>query len=117
MKASKIRSLWKKASDRFHAFAKDRPGSRFRRVHQQLADPARSRFVGAALIAGSIILIVAGILLGLIPGVPGFILVLAGLACLGISSRPVAAWLDRWEVKGRRLLANLPIVGRWVSDR
>jgi hypothetical protein len=88
--------------------ARDKPGRRFenyhdRTRHQLQEHPVRtvSMYVIAAL------LISAGFLFGFIPGIPGIVLGLPGLALIAARSRFFAALLDRGEMAIRGLLRRL----------
>ena len=79
------------------------PGVRFLNIyHHQHAPGSGLRTVVAVVI--SVILMVGGLLLGLVPGVPGIVLGLIGVALLAAQFRVLAKCLDRLELRLRRLL-------------
>jgi len=72
--------------------------------------PGRGKFATAFAVIIGVVLIVGGLLLGLIPGVPGIVLGIIGIALLGAQFRFLAMqldrlelWLRRWFKKPRRL--------------
>ena len=66
-----------------------------------IGEPPRKRspLVGMLLLVVGIILIAAGVALGPIPVVPGFPLVLLGLALAGLGSERARGWINRSERK------------------
>jgi len=96
--------MWKKFKDGYHKFLRERPGKRFvhfhRRWHQDVKGPGRT--IGMVVIG--FILIAGGIVLGFIPGIPGFVLLLPGVAMIAGPFRTPAEWLDRAEVAIRTIL-------------
>ncbi len=94
--------MWNKLKVAYRQFASDEPGKRFLRMHERWAKKAHPALKVLIVMFGAV-LIVAGFLLGFIPGVPGIILALFGLALIAICFRKVADWMDWVEVKYRHL--------------
>ncbi len=84
------------------------PGKRFIQYHQhqRAREKGGSRWHTAAHIAAGVMLLVAGLLLSLPPGVPGFLLWIPGLALLVSRLRPFAVFLDRTEAFVRGLFGQ-----------
>jgi hypothetical protein len=91
-------------------FLQGRPGRRFielhrsRKAHATTGEGAGKRllYVGAGLA-----LLLAGLLLSLPPGFPGFLLWFPGLVMLVSRLKAMALLLDRVELALRRLIARL----------
>ena len=94
--------MWKQLRLRWREFRNDPPGERFRNSYERQRKRVRS--VGAKLLTPVLggLLIVAGLVLGLIPGVPGVVLTLIGIAMIATRSRHMSLWLDWTEVRLRR---------------
>ncbi len=94
--------MWQQLKLRWHEFRNDPPGERFRNSFE------RQRKRGGSLVATIItvviggVLVVAGFLLGLIPGVPGIVLGLIGIALIATRFRRMSLWMDSAEVRLRR---------------
>jgi len=95
--------MFKKFKVACREFARDKPGSRFIHLHRQWSRKATGPWIRALASLGGAILIVAGILLGLIPGVPGIVLGVLGCALIAMQFRWMAEWCDRVEVWARGL--------------
>jgi hypothetical protein len=86
----------------YKLFRNGEPGKRFIQFHREKKKEERRNPVTKAIHPFiAIVLIVAGALLSIPPGVPGFILVLLGLGYLGIISRGLAKCLDHLELTMR----------------
>lgn len=59
--------------------------------------------MSVAALAGAVLLVAAGLLLSIPPGMPGFLLWVPALAIMASRTRPVAVLLDRIEAWGRRM--------------
>jgi hypothetical protein len=90
------------------------PGERFRKLHARRSGKTRSTLVDVLQITVAVILILSGIVLSLVPGVPGIVLALPGLALLAFRFRSFAAFLDQAEVMGRKMIQ--PIVKRFKKN-
>jgi hypothetical protein len=83
------------------------PGRRFRDLHEKWHSKVRKsawQKFGYPIIGT--LLIVAGALLSIPPGVPGFVVVLIGLGILAARSHLVAVLLDHGESKLRQLIGS-----------
>ena len=92
-------------------FARSRPGLRFReryRLHQSRRGKRRGRFdlVRLSYIVSGIVLIVVSALFGWLP-VLGWGTAILGLGMIAAEFYAVARLMDRFEVRGRRLLKPL----------
>jgi hypothetical protein len=76
------------------------PGRRFQEHHRR---KHKGPIKALAIFAG-MLLVVAGVLAGFVPGVPGFVLIMIGAAMLSSQSKAVARALDRAEVRVRAFL-------------
>lgn len=85
------------------------PGTRFQAHYERAHEPRWNYGVRALCIVGGVCLTLLGLLLSLLPLVPGSALSVVGAGLIAAESRTVARWLDRLEVKLRR------IVGRFRS--
>ncbi len=85
-----------KPGARFIEFYKDR--------HPEIKNSSFKKITYPLLGIG---LIVAGILLSIPPGVPGFLVVILGLGIFSLESRNLARFLDWSELKARGLIGVL----------
>jgi hypothetical protein len=99
---AKLRKTFKELRD-------GEPGRRFRDHHDRHREDedGGSRWKTAAFVAGGVLLLVAGLLLSLPPGIPGFLLWIPGLGLLVSRFRWLAAVLDRMESLARSLWAAM----------
>jgi hypothetical protein len=74
-----------------------------RRLHRRRSGP----LVTISVIALGIVLLAGGFFLGLVPGVPGFVLGFLGIALIAAQVRPLAKWVDRTEAAMRRLVQKV----------
>lgn len=93
--------MWKQIKQTIKKSKQDKPGERFLNAHKRWN--GRSGYVTILFPIVGALLIVAGILLGLIPGVPGVVLMVIGAGLIAIRFRSVAVRLDRWDVKARAI--------------
>lgn len=99
--------MWQRLKRDANELRQAKPGSRFRRFHRRRTGAGEHRLVTALYIASGIALIIVGIILSISPIVPGFFLVIAGVALIVARARPVALWLDRVEVRLRASFARV----------
>ena len=94
--------MWKQYKQDYREFKKAEPGQRFIGAYER----GRARHRGPAhtilILVVAIVLIVGGALLALIPGVPGIIPGMVGLALIATRFRRMAIWLDWFEVAIRK---------------
>jgi hypothetical protein len=93
--------MWKKLKCGYQHFKKDEPGRRFVAAHDRWKEHSKGPVASVLIIAAGAVLIVGGLLLGLIPGVPGVVLGVIGFALIATRFRRMAQWLDWSEVKVR----------------
>jgi UPF0716 family protein affecting phage T7 exclusion len=99
-----LKTLWAKARHIVREIRAGDPGSRFMdywyaRQSRERESPARR----AAFIALGVFLIIAGIVLGPTPIIPGFLVGIPGLAILAARLRIIARMLDKGELVLRSL--------------
>lgn len=97
--------LIERIRDDFRRLAAGKPGSRFLDHHRHLRQREpnlKSTWKTAAYIAAGVLLLVAGLVLSIPPGLPGFLLWLPGLGLLVARLRPFALVLDKSELQVRR---------------
>ena len=87
----------------YHQLKEDKPGARFLNAYLRSRRHSKVSATTILIIVAGTILIVGGFLLGLIPGVPGIVLGVLGLALIATRFRRMAVWLDRAELKTRRI--------------
>ena len=88
---------------------KSKPGYRFserNERHSLSTNPARP-WKTVAIMVGALVLLVAGVLLSLAPGIPGFVLWIPALGILAARSKVLAAFFDRMELFLRRILRRI----------
>ena len=108
-------NIWRRLKRGGHRFAADKPGRRFLHAHVRWQDARRPMLTHAVFVAAGIILLALGFFLGLIPGVPGIVLGVIGVALIGTRFRRTAIWLDWLEVRCRRIWRRLKRDWHWVS--
>jgi UPF0716 family protein affecting phage T7 exclusion len=89
-----------------HAFRTAQPGERFQGLLRRREKWSTRSMLPTALGLLGLLLIAAGVFFMVAPG-PGFLIALLGLGVLATASRPVAALLDRTEVRLRRLWGRI----------
>jgi hypothetical protein len=93
----------------FREVRNGKPGRRFIDHHDRTRRSEsgnETAWRNVAHIAGGVVLLAAGLLLSLPPGVPGFLLWIPGLALLASRLRWLAMLLDYAEVLGRRVIGR-----------
>ena|SRR5689334_4359693 len=103
--------MWKNLVQSYQEFRELEAGERFLKTHEFWRERANGPYVSAILLGLGILLVVAGFLLGLVPGVPGVVLGVLGLALIATRFRRLAVWLDWCELKVRRLWRRLRRAG------
>jgi hypothetical protein len=88
------------ARHEWHCFRDDEPGERFRNHHKR-AHRSASKAVAVLRVVIGAVLVASGVVMLFIPG-PGLLGILFGLALIAGELRPLAAALDRAEVRVRR---------------
>jgi hypothetical protein len=99
--------MFKTLKRTFGGLAKGEPGRRFKDHHERHGEsesPQGATWKTVAYVGAGGTLLVAGLLLSLPPGVPGFLLWVPGLGLLAARFRLLARWLDRSELIIRRVL-------------
>lgn len=102
--------VFAKLRDDFLSIVKGKPGRRFidhYERHRQSAKKNEAAWKTTAVVMAGLILLLAGLLLSLPPGIPGFLLWLPGLALLVARLRAFAVAMDRAELFLRRALSRL----------
>jgi len=99
--------LWQKLKHGYREFAESKPGHRFIETYERWKDSTKDPLVGAALIATGILLILGGLFLALIPGVPGIVLGVLGFALIATRFRRMAIWFDWTELHLRQWFHKL----------
>jgi hypothetical protein len=95
--------MWRKIKQGWRQLIEDDPGERFVNAHDRWHVHTQGRGITVAIVVGGFLLILAGGFLGFIPGAPGIVLTVLGLALIGTRFRRVAIWLDWSELKLRKL--------------
>jgi hypothetical protein len=94
--------MFRKLKDGYRRFKIDQPGERFIHLHQRWHSEARGVLINVLAVVIGAVLIVAGVLFGLVPGVPGIVLVVLGIGVIAAQFRRLARILDRVEISLRR---------------
>lgn len=97
---------WTRIKDDYRQFVKDQPGERFMNLHRRLHARRKGPAVNAAGIIAGVVLIAAGVLLALVPGVPGIVLGVLGVALIAAQFPVLARACDRSEIAARRFVKN-----------
>jgi UPF0716 family protein affecting phage T7 exclusion len=103
-----VRFLEKIKSD-VARIARDEPGRRFTAHHQRHRQRESRRAAAwktAGYVIAGVLLIAAGLILSIPPGVPGFLLWIPGIGLLAARFRALAAGLDRAELFLRRIVGK-----------
>ena len=91
---------------RWRSLKSGKPGTRFKeQYHSSQKNKSNTRryfYLGLG-----ILLMVAGVVLSVPPGVPGFLVVILGAAVVSVYSPKAAQLFDRMETFGRRIIARL----------
>jgi len=104
LKFSVEEKMWEKFKSIYSQIKNKKPGHRFRKFYDKTQRKKKGPVKRILYGALGIILIIVGILLSIIPLVPGFIVVLIGLALLAGQSLFVASKLDKTEKKTREII-------------
>jgi hypothetical protein len=96
-----IKTILRKAREAWHRFKKDRPGWRFENFYQRWHERSKNPWRLIARIALGLLLISLGLVFGLVPGVPGIVFGLMGLALILFQFRTPALWCDVAEMASR----------------
>jgi hypothetical protein len=99
-------SIWRTVRQQISEFWRAAPGLRFQRCYRQWTGSMQS-WKKALFVGLGLVLVVVGVALPIPPGVPGFLVTLPGLGLLATQSRALARWLDRAELRLRRLLQRV----------
>jgi hypothetical protein len=94
--------MWKRLKRGYVQFKEDEPGERFVDAHDHWKEYSSGPVATVLIIVAGAVLMVGGLLLGLVPGVPGIVLGLLGFALIATRFRRIAIWLDWSEVRIRR---------------
>ena len=95
--------MWKKIKRGYQEFKEDDPGERFLKTYERWREHSTGPIATILIIVIGTVMIVAGFLLGLVPGVPGIVLGLLGAALIAARFRRMAVWLDWGEIKLREV--------------
>jgi hypothetical protein len=100
--------MWETAKQQVSEFWCGTPGQRFQQYYRRRQQAMRAQPWQKAVSVGlGLVLVVVGVALSIPPGVPGFLITLPGLGLLATQSRTLARWLDRAELKLRRLFSRV----------
>ncbi|MFP5349328.1 MAG: hypothetical protein ACLGHO_05750 [Gammaproteobacteria bacterium] len=100
--------MWRELKQSVRELVHDEPGRRFARFYKRRKRDDEHYVTSVLYIAAGIAVVIVGIVLAISPIVPGFFLVIGGLAIIVARARPVAYGLDRMELWLRRLLRRRP---------
>ena len=98
--------MWRRFKESYLQFKHDAPGQRFQNLHRRWHREGKARGATVLWILAAIILIAGGFFLGLVPGIPGFVLGFLGIGILAAQIRPVAKWSDRTELAMRKFIGK-----------
>jgi hypothetical protein len=93
--------MWRQLKNQWNEFRNDPPGERFQNSYERQRKRLRSPIARYLTPVLGALLVVAGLILGLIPGVPGIVLVGIGIALIATRFRRMSLWLDWMEVRLR----------------
>lgn len=105
-----VTRMFKKLKQTFSDLAKGTPGKRFTDHHERHRQSESGKKAGwktAAYVVVGLIMLFAGLLLSLPPGVPGFLLWIPALGLLAARFRFLAVFLDKAELFCRRIFEFL----------
>lgn len=95
--------MWKKIKRGYQEFKGGDLGERFLKTYERWRERSTGPIATILTIVIGTVMIVAGFLLGLVPGVPGIVLGLLGAALIAARFCRVAVWLDWGEIKLREV--------------
>lgn len=101
--------MLKKLKSHFSELARGKPGRRFidhHERHRQSEKGNQFTWKTAAYVGAGVGLLLAGLLLSLPPGIPGFVLWVPGLGLLVVRFRFLAVGLDRVELFVRGIVGR-----------
>jgi hypothetical protein len=107
MKKSSESSVWKRVRQKATGLTRAEPGQRFQQQHARRSGKRKSKLIDGVYIILAVVLILAGALLALVPGLPGIFLSVPGLALLAFRFRHFAMFLDKAELIGRRIIRRI----------
>lgn len=102
--------MLEKLKEEYRSIKSGDPGSRFTdhyKQHKESEGDNPTWWSKFGYVAIGLVLLIAGGLLSIPPGFPGFLLWIPGLALLAARSKVLAMMLDRTEAWGRRVWARL----------
>lgn len=100
--------MWKGIKQTIDELSHDEPGVRFSHYHERHAAHGREgRMANAGYMILGWGLTIVGVILMVLPIVPGFFLIFPGLAIVALRSRWAAEWLDTTERFVRRAAMRL----------
>jgi hypothetical protein len=96
-----------------------KPGHRFVDYHdrRKKAEGRSGTWKSAGYVILGLVLLAAGLVLSLPPGVPGFLLWIPGLGLLAVRFRILAVYLDKLERLGRALWRRVRDLGKRLVSR
>lgn len=100
--------MWRELKQSVRELVRDEPGRRFARFYRRRKRDDEHYLASILYVIGGIVVILVGIVLTISPIVPGFFLVIGGVAIIVARVRPVAYGLDRMELWLRRMLRRRP---------
>lgn len=97
--------MWQGVKRTVRELAKDSPGRRFRHYYaRRQAGRAEHPVAWGLYVTLGVLVVATGLLLSIPPGVPGFLVTLAGLGILVVRLPAMGRALDRLELLVRRIL-------------
>jgi UPF0716 family protein affecting phage T7 exclusion len=94
--------MWSRIKSSFRELVHSRPGERFKKVNKHLrSEVNQSSKKRSIYTAVGILLVVAGLLLSIPPGVPGFLVTGLGLGLIAARFSFLAKFFDKSEMKLR----------------
>jgi len=100
--------MWQRGRQSIEELRRSKPGERFRGFYQRHGDTrGHNRVARTLYMALGWIFTVAGIVLMVLPVVPGFFLIFPGLALIAVHSRWTAEALDRLECRLRSVVMRV----------
>lgn len=100
--------MWRRVKYMVNELARERPGERFTRYYKRhRQDGKRSRTARTLYSVLGWTLTAVGLVFTLLPVLPGFVLIVPGLAIVAVQSNWAARALDRLEVAVRRVTARV----------
>jgi hypothetical protein len=99
--------MWLKFKYILRDIKRAKPGRRFKELYERGQQKNDSALLDAVLIVLGATLVVTGFLLSIPPGVPGFLVTLAGLALIAARWHFFAKLLDKIELRGRSIMQRV----------